>query len=94
MTSDATSPRTPSNLRSVALAVALLGVFAKVYLFFGNFTRVSTLYLVLTWISVVLGVVAMVGSVVTLVSRSPEWMPYVAFILGLIAFVPVVGVAA
>jgi hypothetical protein len=94
MTPAATSPRTLTNLRSVALAVALLGVFAKVGLFLGNFTTVSTLYLVFTWISVVLGVAAIVGSVVALVSRGPDWMPYMAFILGLIAFVPVVGVAA
>jgi hypothetical protein len=83
------------NLRRAAMALALIGIVVKVVLFewIGITSAWTPVTRLLNGTTVVLGLLTILLATIDFGRSRGHWVPLVAFILGLITFAPVLGVA-
>lgn len=84
------------SLRQVSIALALVGIIAKIGLFVwvgltSNWTAGTS---TLTVVTVVLGLLTMVLATIDFVRSRRQWLPLAMFVLGLLTFAPVIGYSA
>ncbi|MBF6614728.1 MAG: hypothetical protein IVW55_16580 [Chloroflexi bacterium] len=84
------------SLRQMTITLAFIGIIAKIGLFVwvshtSDWTVGTS---TLAGVTLFLGILTMVLAVIDLVRSGGNWLPLVAFMLGLLTFAPVIGYSA
>ena len=84
------------SLRQVTFTLAFIGIIAKIGLFawVGHTSNWTVGTSTLTVVTIVLGLLTMALAAIDLVRCRGQWLPLVAFVLGLLTFAPVIGYSA
>ena len=84
------------SLRQVTITMAVVGIVAKIGLFFwvGHTSNWTVGTSTLTVVTVVLGLLTMVLATIDVVRSRWQWMALVPLFLGLLTFAPVIGYSA
>ncbi len=84
------------SLRQVTIALAIVGIIAKVGLFVwvGHTSNWTVGTSALTVVTVVLGLLTMILATIDFARSRRQWLPLVLFVLGLLTFAPVIGYSA
>ena len=84
------------SLRQVTFTLAFIGIIAKIGLFawVGHTSNWTVGTSTLTVVTIVLGLLTMALAAIDLVRSRGQWLPLVAFVLGLLTFAPVIGYSA